>query len=97
MAISKKEVKHIACLARLSVNDKEINLFQKDLGEILSYVDRLKTVKTEKGKNLAAKKIFNIFRKDKINAVSPDYKRENFLKKAPDKKDNFFKVPSILK
>ncbi len=97
MAISKEEVKHIAYLARLSVNDKEINSFQKDLEEILNYVDRLKTVKTEKRKGVAVKKIFNIFRKDKINKTKLDCKIEDFLRDAPDKKNNFFKVPSIFK
>jgi len=97
MAISKEEVKHIAHLARLSINDKEINSFQEDLGEILNYVDRLKTVKTKEKENVTAKKIFNIFRKDKFSAGKPNHKKKNFLREAPDRKDNFFKVPPIFK
>jgi len=97
MAISKEEVKHITHLACLSINDKEINLFQEDLGEILNYVGRLKILKTKKKENVVAKKIFNIFRKDKISAGEPNHKKKNFLREAPDRKDNFFKVPPVFK
>jgi len=97
MAISKKEVKHIAQLARLNINDKEINLFQKDLGGILNYIGRLKTIKSKREKNIMAGKIFNVFRKDKISAGKLSYKTKKFLREAPDRKNKFFKVPSILK
>ncbi len=97
MTISKKEVKHIAHLARLNVSDKEIDLFQKDLREILGYVDRLKALKTQKQKNIMTKRIFNVFRKDKISTKRSAHEIRNLLKEAPERKGNFFKVLSVFK
>ena len=39
--ITKKEVQHIAELARLGTNDKEIEKTQKELSSILDYMDKL--------------------------------------------------------
>jgi len=47
MAISKKEVEHIAHLARLDLKKGELIRFQKELGEVLAYVDKLKKLKLE--------------------------------------------------
>lgn len=45
--LTTQQVKHIADLAKLSLNSQEIALFKKQLGEILSYIDKLKEVETE--------------------------------------------------
>ncbi|MFH1181103.1 MAG: Asp-tRNA(Asn)/Glu-tRNA(Gln) amidotransferase subunit GatC [bacterium] len=45
--LSKQEVQHIAKLARLGLTEKEIEKFQKDLSQILNYVEKLKEVDVE--------------------------------------------------
>lgn len=45
--LTTQQVKHIADLAKISLNSQEIALFKKQLGEILTYIDKLKEVKTE--------------------------------------------------
>jgi aspartyl-tRNA(Asn)/glutamyl-tRNA(Gln) amidotransferase subunit C len=42
MAISKKEVEHIAELARLELTEEEVEKFTKQLTSVLEYVDQLK-------------------------------------------------------
>jgi len=42
--ITKEEVQHIAQLARIRVNEKEVEKLQKDLSEILEYFNVLKEV-----------------------------------------------------
>ena len=46
--ISKEEVKHIAKLARLGLNEKEIKKFQKELSDILDYFDSFKKIDVSK-------------------------------------------------
>lgn len=46
MLISKEEIKKIAQLARLELNDIEIEKYQEQLSSILGYIDKLKEVKT---------------------------------------------------
>jgi len=40
--ISKKQVQHISNLARLKLTAKEIAKYQKELSQILDYVEKLK-------------------------------------------------------
>jgi aspartyl-tRNA(Asn)/glutamyl-tRNA(Gln) amidotransferase subunit C len=45
--LTSDQVRHIAKLARLHLTDDEVQRFSKELGEILTYVDMLKEVKTD--------------------------------------------------
>jgi len=44
MSITKKDVEHIAHLARIELTEDEIKKFEKDLGGILDFVDQLSEV-----------------------------------------------------
>ncbi|HPT08377.1 MAG TPA: Asp-tRNA(Asn)/Glu-tRNA(Gln) amidotransferase subunit GatC [bacterium] len=44
MAISKEDIKKVANLAKLDLNDIEIDNYQQQLGKILEYIDILKEV-----------------------------------------------------
>ncbi len=46
--ISKKDVRHVAKLAKLKLADDEISRFSKQLSEIISYVEKLDKVDTSK-------------------------------------------------
>ena len=48
--ISKKEIIHLAKLAKLKLSNEEINCFQKQLSEILDYFNLLKKIDTQKTK-----------------------------------------------
>ncbi|MBT6691136.1 Asp-tRNA(Asn)/Glu-tRNA(Gln) amidotransferase subunit GatC [Candidatus Parcubacteria bacterium] len=41
MKLDKKEVKKLADLAKLELSDKELGTYQKQLGDILSYADKI--------------------------------------------------------
>jgi len=60
--LSKKEVIHIAKLARLGLAEKEISRLQKELSLILDYFEVLKTADVSEVKVSPVN--FNIFRKD---------------------------------
>ena len=45
--ITKKDVEHIAGLARIRLGEKEKEKMAKELGAILGYIDKLKEVDTE--------------------------------------------------
>jgi len=47
MALTEKEIKHIAHLARLGLNETEEKIFAKQLSSILDYIEQLKEVKTD--------------------------------------------------
>ena len=91
--ISKEEVEHIAKLARLELSEKEKEKMQKDLTEILGYFDLLKKVPKAKMKKsvLAGNRAL---RKDEV--ISSHNIAERLINAAPDRKDGYIKVKTIL-
>jgi aspartyl-tRNA(Asn)/glutamyl-tRNA(Gln) amidotransferase subunit C len=94
MAVTIKDVEHIAELARLRFNEKELDNFTHQLNEILSYVDKLNELDTENVEPLSHPvENNNVFRDDE---VKPSVKREDALRNAPEKDESFFKVPKVI-
>ena len=91
--ISKKEVEHIAKLARLELSGSEVEKMQKDLSEILGYFDLLKNVPKTKIQNTKSKT--QSLRKDEIISQKNEV-AETIIASAPDKKDGYIKVKTIL-
>ena len=94
MAISKKEVEHVARLARLGLNEDEKELLAKQLSTILDYADILKKLDTKDVPPTShAIPMKNIFREDK---AEPCLETEEILNNAPDQEEHMFKVPKII-
>ena len=90
--ISKEEVQHIAKLARLELTENEVEKMQKDLSAILDYFDLLK--KAPKVKAQIATADTSALRKDEV--VSSHDIIDKIIAAAPDKKDDYIKVKTIL-
>ena len=94
MKITEEQVKHVARLARLAISEKEKELFTRQLGEILTYIEKLKELDTSKVDPTShVLPIKNIFREDEVR---PSLPREEILKNAPDRAEEFFRVPKII-
>jgi aspartyl-tRNA(Asn)/glutamyl-tRNA(Gln) amidotransferase subunit C len=94
MALTIKEVEHVALLARLSLNDEEKALFSRQLSSILEYVDQLNELDTDDVEPLThILPVFNVFRED---VVRPGSVREEILSNAPLLEENQYKVPKIM-
>jgi aspartyl-tRNA(Asn)/glutamyl-tRNA(Gln) amidotransferase subunit C len=96
--IDKNQVKKIAELARLKVEDEDIEKFSKDLSSVLSYIEDLNSADVAGVEpTLHASSQKNVFRSDD----KPDEQDVEFAKKlvdsAPDSEDGYIKVKSILK
>lgn len=94
MELTKELITHIAELAHLKLTDEEIKKFQKELSQILDYVNQLNEVDTSNVEPLHHPlPLMNVFREDK---VKKSIEREEALKNAPDSTDEFFKVPKVI-
>ncbi len=92
----KEEVTHIAALARIGLTDEEIPKYQKDLSAILDYFKKLQELDTEKAEPIGhITGRFNSFREDKDEDFG-SLGRVAIMKNAPEKKDGFVKVKSVL-
>ena len=92
--ISSEEVKKVAKLARLELNESEIQQHAEQLEKILDYIKQLEKINTD---NIActtrAIEVVNVLRKDE----KKDYEySEELLDLAPSRENKFFKVPKII-
>jgi len=92
--ITKKDVEHVAMLARLHLDEEEKAKYTEQLNSILDYMEKLNQLDTEKVEPTShVLPIKNVFRKDK---VEKSLANEEVLANAPDKEDGYFKVPKII-
>ena len=92
--ITKDEVKKVAHLARLELNEDEINNHAEQLEKILDYIRQLEKIDTNNiSSTTRAIEVINVFRKDeKKNSDS----HEELLALGPSREDKYFKVPKII-
>ena len=95
MPISKKEIEHIAHLARLGLTEEEKEKFALQLSSILDYIEQLKEVDT-KGIEPTAQVtgLENVYREDEIEAS--DEIRDKLLKQVPGIEDDLIKTKSVF-
>ena len=89
-------INHIAKLARLGLGEDEKSKLESELSEILDFVEQLKEVETENIEPTAhATGMENVVRPDEARRTAED-ERQEILGNAPQRKDNFIKVKSVL-
>ena len=90
--LPKEEIPKIAGLARLSLTDVEVSLYQERLARVLDHIDELKSVPTEKGMVRHIPKDVQAFHADKIQPFS---ERHVLLENAPQVEAHCFVLPPI--
>ncbi|MBE2218703.1 MAG: Asp-tRNA(Asn)/Glu-tRNA(Gln) amidotransferase subunit GatC [Ignavibacteria bacterium] len=95
MSVTIVEVERIAKLAKLKFSDEEKQRLSGEMSEILDYIDKLNEIPDlDMVKPLEnINETQNVFRDDEaISCLT----KEEALKNAPEKTENFFKVPKVL-
>ena len=97
MKTTEKEVRNIAELAHLYLSDEEVAAYQRDLEEILSYVDKLNELSTDDVEPMAQVLYegaeLEVLRED---VLEPSMDVEKALSNAPLAGAGQFKVPRVL-
>lgn len=94
--LSKKEVQHIAKLARIGLTDKETEKYRKELSSILGYIEKLKKIDISKTEPTSHPlQVENVTRADEGQKTKGMSKKLTDL--TPQTKDGYIKVRSILK
>ncbi|WP_334109900.1 Asp-tRNA(Asn)/Glu-tRNA(Gln) amidotransferase subunit GatC [Thermodesulfitimonas autotrophica] len=92
--ITRKDVEHVALLARLELTEEEKELYTGQLAKILEYASVLRELDTENVPPLAhVLPLQNVFREDKVGT---HLDAEAVLAHAPDREERFFRVPRIV-
>jgi len=92
--ITKKDVEHVAKLAQLKLSEQEKDMLTKQLGDILSFVEKLGELKTDNVEpTFSVLPLSNVTRKDTVKA---SFTNSEALLNAPEKENGFFKIPKIM-
>ena len=92
--ITKEEVKKVANLARLELNEDEIYNHANQLEKILEYIKQLEKIDTDDVPcTTRAIEVSNVFRKDEKKKF--DF-TEELIELGPSREDKYFKVPKII-
>ena len=94
MKISRKEVEHVAHLARLHLTEDELQKMTEQLDTILSYVAKLEELTTENvPPTTHAFSMSNAFREDEIQT---SLSQQESLANSPRHTEEMFKVPQVI-
>lgn len=93
-SISRDDVLHVALLARLHLDDDEVDRMQAQLSHILDAIETLRDVDTSQVSPTASViQLENVMRDDE---PGPPMTREAVLANAPLRDDPFLRVPTVL-
>ena len=94
MKLSQEEVKHISQLARLGLDDSDIEKFRSQLSNILDNFEILKQIDTSNlPPTTQSITLQNVYRPDK---ATRSYPLEEILANAPQCENDFFKIKAVL-
>jgi aspartyl-tRNA(Asn)/glutamyl-tRNA(Gln) amidotransferase subunit C len=95
-SFSRADVEAIASLAQLELDDTEIDLFGRQLAEILTYVEQLQRVDTTGVPPTAS--VLSAHAAGRDDVVRPSLTREDAIANAPDgaRQAGLFRVPRVI-
>ena len=94
MPIDKNQVKKVAKLSRISLEDNKIDSLSKDLDSILTFVEKLNELDTKEIKTL--KSITDKTLEARNDIVDDGKIKDDILKNSPEKNEDFFIVPKVI-
>jgi len=95
-ALTREDVAKIAALANLELDAAEIDLFARQLGDILAYADEVQQIDTTGVPPTAS--VVTRHAADRDDEVRPPLDRDEALANAPDAAldAGFFRVPRVM-
>ena len=93
--ISDEEMRRLAGMSSLTINDDELAARKADLENILKRVDQLHELDTgDTQPTYSVNELETVWREDEI--INYNVTRDDLLALAPESKDHMIKVPKVL-
>jgi len=94
MSIDKNQVKKVAKLSKISLDDSKLESLSKDLTLILNFVEQLNKLDTKKTEPLSS--IVDKTLETRTDKINDGKIKHEILKNSPDKNEDFFIVPKVV-
>ena len=96
MKLTRKEVEHLAKLARLALTESEIETYRAQLSDVLQYVSQLNLIDTDDvppTRQVTGQ--VNELREDVVVSCDPET-RDNIVAQFPDRDGDLLRVPAVF-
>ena len=94
MSVDAATVKRIGRLARIRIEDSEVESYQSELNAILGFIEQLSEVDVEGIEPMTSVTAMTLRRRDDV--ISDGGYAEKIVANAPLTEDNFFMVPKVI-
>ena len=94
MSVDREQVKNIAVLARIAINEEQISATTERLGKVLELVNQLQAADTEGVEPMAHP--MNASQRLRADAVTETNDRDNLQSNAPATENGLFLVPKVI-
>jgi len=99
MALSKKDVEYVARLARLALSPEETERYTQQLGQILTYIEKMSALDTTNVPPTShVLPLSNVWREDTMEPSTTETlgSPEEIIANAPEHEGSLFKVPKVI-
>jgi len=94
MSVDQGTVRRIAHLARVAVEDKEIDHLQGEINAILSFVEELAAVDVEGVEPMTS--VMPMRLRMRTDEVTDGFIADDVVANAPEREEHFFVVPKVV-
>ena len=94
MSLDRATVIRIANLAKIHIDDSEIDIFTKELSQILNWVEQLNEVDVKNTKPMTG--VSGMSLREREDEVLDGGYADKIVKNSKEKKDNSFSVPKVI-
>ena len=94
MDLTSDEVRHIARLARIGLNNEEVERFREELSGILDHCQAINAIDTADVPPTAQS--FSLVNVERDDEPRPSADREDILANAPHREDGYIRVRAVL-
>ncbi len=93
--MNKEDIKKLAELSRLSIDDNEIEKYQNDFEGILNYVNSIRSVSLDAYEDQVRPINTNTLREDDLSYAPGEF-TQDILAVAPEREGDYLKVSKVL-
>ena len=94
MALSTKDVRDIAKLAKLQIKEDELGRYKQEISRILEFVEQMNQADVENVEPMAHPQ--DMMQSLRVDEIAETNQREKFQKIAPATQDGLYLVPKVI-
>ena len=94
MALSTEDIRNIATLAKLQINEQELDQYKQDLSNILEFVEQMNQADVDNIEPMAHPQ--DMMQSLRLDEVAETDQRDKFQGIAPATQDGLYLVPKVI-